>query len=79
MYVAPYSVSGRVVKTVMVRSASASSWTSRSRSVELGVSSGSATLKSISAPTLLPIQFRCISFSDSGHSRPSRSAIRRSA
>ncbi len=35
--------------------------------------------KSTSAPTLLPIQFRCISFSDSGQCKSSRSLSNRSA
>ncbi len=60
MYVAPNSVSGRVVNTVIATS----SWPS--------------TAKSTSAPTLRPIQLRCIVLIDSGQSRRSRSARSRS-
>ena len=47
--------------------------------VRASASVQSAISKSTSAPTLLPIQFRCISFSDSGHSSSSRSSSSRSA
>jgi len=57
---------GRVVKTMMLRSSSASSPISpRTASVLIVAESGGAISKSISAPKLRPIQLRCISFSDS--------------
>jgi len=58
--VAPQSVSGRVVKTVIV-------------------SSAPSTEKRTSAPSERPIHSRCWILIDSGQSRPSRSASRRSA
>ena len=61
MYVAPNSVSGRVVNTSM--------------STPSCSSTGNATV----APTLRPIQLRCIVLIDSGQSSRSRSASRRSA
>ena len=61
MYVAPKSVSGRVVNTVMT----ASSWPS--------------TVKSTSAPSLRPIQLRCMRLIESVQSSWSRSASSRSA
>ncbi len=60
MYVAPKSVSARVVYT--------SSWASIP-----------STLKETEAPSLRPIQLRCMSFTDSGQSTLSRSASSLSA
>ena len=65
-YVAPGSVSGRVLKTSTVSSSPA-------------VPATSATGRSIRAPSLGPTQFRCCCLIDSGHCSGSRSAISRSA
>ncbi len=62
MYVAPYSVSGRVVNTRSSRPAT-----------------GVAVVNVTSAPSLRPIQFRCIATVDAGQSTVSRSASNRSA
>jgi hypothetical protein len=63
MYVAPNSVSGRVVNTVSVASGP----------------STSASLKSASAPSERPIQWRCMSSTLADHSSSSRSVSSRSA
>ena len=60
---APKSVSGRVVKTRMFAL----------------VASTVDVLKSTNAPSLRPIQFRCISLTGSGQSTPPRSSSRRCA
>ena len=62
MYVAPYSVSGRVVNTRISRPAT-----------------GAALWKTTSAPSLRPIQLRCMATVEAGQSSSSRSASRRSA
>jgi len=65
MYVAPKSVSGRVVYTVSF--------------VLVGLPSLSAIGNCTSPPVLRPIQFFCMSFTLSGQSSSSRSLKRRSA
>ena len=60
MNVAPYSVSGRVVKT---RSSSPPAWCG-----------DGAVSNTISAPVDRPIQFVCMSRMGSGHSMPEKSS-----
>jgi hypothetical protein len=66
MYVAPNTVSGRVVNTSSVSPA-------------MAVPPAGPAANRIRAPVERPIQLRCISFSDSGQSSRSRSSSSRSA
>src|SRR3990167_8588247 len=77
-YVAPNNVSGLVVNTLKESPMTPFPLTAQSLPSGFGLI-GVDTLKSMNAPSLLPIQWRCICLMCSGQSSVSRSASRRSA